>query len=146
LRIGVSVKTGSVGDGVSAADLTAAVQNTLAEYLKGTNIEVVPLEAKLASLIDGEARKKNAISFYTRSLRTKKAAVADSAECSAKSLRLPLDKLAWDTPEASLEILPETWRRTRLSQPDKFQTPLNRKMKLRSKFVCSNRQRRNCCH
>jgi hypothetical protein len=58
LRIGVSVKTGSVGDGVSAADLTAAVQNTLAEYLKGTNIEVVPLEAKLASLIDGEARKK----------------------------------------------------------------------------------------
>jgi hypothetical protein len=58
LRIGVSVKTGVVGDGVSAADLTAAVQNTLVEYLKGTNIEVVPLEAKLASLIDGEAQKK----------------------------------------------------------------------------------------
>ena len=58
LRIGVSVKTGAVGDGVSAADLTAAVQNTFAEYLKGTNIEVVPLDAKLASLIDGEAQKK----------------------------------------------------------------------------------------
>jgi hypothetical protein len=58
LRIGISVKTGAVGDGVSAADLTVAVQNRLVEYLIGTNIEVVPLEAKLAGLIDGEARKK----------------------------------------------------------------------------------------
>lgn len=58
VRIGVSVKTGAVGEGVSSADLAAAVQNTLAEYLKGTNIEVVPLEARLAGSIDGEARNK----------------------------------------------------------------------------------------
>lgn len=58
IRIGVSVKTGAVGEGVSAADLAAAVQNTLGEYLKGTNVEVVPLEAKLAGSIDGEARNK----------------------------------------------------------------------------------------
>jgi hypothetical protein len=58
VRIGVTVKTGAVGEGITAADLAAAVQNTLGEYLKGTKIELVPLEAKLAALIDGEARKK----------------------------------------------------------------------------------------
>jgi hypothetical protein len=58
VRIGVSVKTGAVGDGVSSADLAAAVQNSFGEYLKGTNIEIVPLEAKLAGSIDGEARNK----------------------------------------------------------------------------------------
>lgn len=58
VRIGVSVKTGSVGDGISSADLAAAVQNTLGEYLKGTKIELAPLEAKLAGLIDAEAKTK----------------------------------------------------------------------------------------
>jgi hypothetical protein len=58
IRVGVSVKSGSVGDGVSAADLTAAVQNTLGEHLKGTKIELIPIEAKLSGLIDGEAKKK----------------------------------------------------------------------------------------
>lgn len=58
VRIGVSVKTGAVGDGISASDLAAAVQNTLGEYLKGTKIELIPLEAKLANLIDGEAKTK----------------------------------------------------------------------------------------
>lgn len=58
IRIGINVKTGSVGDGLNAGDLAAAVQNTLGEYLKGTNIELVPLEAKLASAIDNEAKEK----------------------------------------------------------------------------------------
>lgn len=59
IRIGLSpVKTGAVGDGVTAADLAAAVQNTLTEYLKAPNIEVVPIDAKLPSVIDGEARQK----------------------------------------------------------------------------------------
>jgi hypothetical protein len=58
VRIGVSVKTGSVGESISASDLAAAVQNTLGEYLKGTKIELIPLEAKLSGLIDGEAKTK----------------------------------------------------------------------------------------
>lgn len=58
VRIGVTVKTGAVGEGIAAADLAAAVQNTFGEFLKGTKIEVVPLEAKLAALVDGEASKK----------------------------------------------------------------------------------------
>ena len=60
MRIGLAnVKTGAVGDGISAADLSAAVQNSLAQYLKAPNIEVVVLESKLPSVIDGEAREKN---------------------------------------------------------------------------------------
>ncbi|HEX8637448.1 MAG TPA: DUF4412 domain-containing protein, partial [Pyrinomonadaceae bacterium] len=58
IRIGISVKTGAVGDGISSTDLALAVQNTFGEYLKGTNVEIVPLEAKLAGSIDGEAKNK----------------------------------------------------------------------------------------
>ncbi|MEP7212392.1 MAG: hypothetical protein ABI791_04920 [Acidobacteriota bacterium] len=60
VRIGLAnVKTGAVGDGISAADLSAAVQNSLVQYLKAPNIEVVVLESKLSSVIDGEAREKD---------------------------------------------------------------------------------------
>jgi hypothetical protein len=59
IRIGLSpIKTGAVGDGLTSADLTAAVQNTLTGYLKAPNLEIVPIEAKLPSLIDGEAKQK----------------------------------------------------------------------------------------
>lgn len=58
VRIGVAVKTTAVGEGVTANDLSAAVQNTLGEYLKGTKIEIIPLEAKLAAAQVGEAKDK----------------------------------------------------------------------------------------
>lgn len=59
VRVGLAgVKTGGVGEGVNAQELSAAVQNTLAEYLKTPNIEVVSLEAKLPSAIDAEAKSK----------------------------------------------------------------------------------------
>ncbi len=58
VRVGISVKTGSVGEGLNAGELTAAVQNTLGEYLKGTKVELVPLEAKLSSAIESEAKEK----------------------------------------------------------------------------------------
>ena len=59
IRVGLaSVKTGAVGESISAADLAAAVQNTLISYLKVPNIEVVQLEARLASAIAAEARQK----------------------------------------------------------------------------------------
>jgi hypothetical protein len=59
IRLGLaSVKAVSAGDGMSAADLAAAVQNTLAEYLKSPSVELVQLEAKLPSQIDAEARQK----------------------------------------------------------------------------------------
>jgi hypothetical protein len=57
-RIGIIVKTGAVGEGLNTGELAAAVQNTLGEYLKGTNIELIPLEAKLASAINTEAAQK----------------------------------------------------------------------------------------
>lgn len=59
VRIGMAgVKTGAVGEGINPQDLAGAIQNTLGEYLKGSKVELVPLEAKLASAIEGEAREK----------------------------------------------------------------------------------------
>jgi hypothetical protein len=59
VRIGLaSVKTGAVGAGIDAAELAAAIQNTLVQYLKGTKIEIVPIEAKLQSAIETEAKEK----------------------------------------------------------------------------------------
>ncbi len=60
IRIGLAgVKTGAVGEGINAQDLAGAVQNTLGEYLKGSKVELVPLDAKLASALDGEAKEKD---------------------------------------------------------------------------------------
>ncbi|HEY8563478.1 MAG TPA: hypothetical protein VIL74_24075 [Pyrinomonadaceae bacterium] len=60
VRVGLAnVKTGAVGEGINAVELAGAVQNTLAQYFKGTKIEVVNLEAKLQSAIDAEAEEKD---------------------------------------------------------------------------------------
>lgn len=67
-RIGVPmVKTGAVGEGITAADLAAAVHNTLFQYMKVPNIEVVPIEAKLPAAIDAEAHSKECdlVAFVT---------------------------------------------------------------------------------
>lgn len=59
IRIGlVGVKTGPIGASIPAADLAAAVQNSMAEHLTGPNIEIVFIGAKVASLIEAEAREK----------------------------------------------------------------------------------------
>lgn len=59
VRIGlVGVTTGAVGDGIVASELAAAVRNSLINYLKAPNIEVVTLDAKLASAIEAEAKQK----------------------------------------------------------------------------------------
>ena len=59
VRVGLAgVKTGAVGAGVGAAELAGAIQGTLAEYLKGTKVEVVQIEARLASAVEAEAREK----------------------------------------------------------------------------------------
>lgn len=59
IRIGIaSVKTGAVGEGLTASDLAAAVQNSFADYLKVPNVEVVQLETKLTSAVDTEAQQK----------------------------------------------------------------------------------------
>ena len=67
IRVGLAVvKTGSVGEGVNAAELAGAIQNTLAQYLKGTKIEVVQLESRLASATEAEAKEKGcAYVLYT---------------------------------------------------------------------------------
>lgn len=59
VRIGIAgVKTGAIGEGVNAVELAGAIQNTLGQYLKGTKVELVPLEAKLASAVEAEAKEK----------------------------------------------------------------------------------------
>ena len=59
IRIGLAgVKTGAVGDAISATDLAAAVQNTITSFLKVPNIEVVTLEARLSSAVAAEAQQK----------------------------------------------------------------------------------------
>lgn len=59
VRIGLAgVKTGAVGDGINAAELAGAIENSLGQYLKGTNVEVVKLEAKLPAAIESEAAEK----------------------------------------------------------------------------------------
>ncbi len=59
VRIGMAnVKTGSVGEGMNAQELAAAVKNTLVDYLKTPKLEIVQLEAKLPSAIADEAKEK----------------------------------------------------------------------------------------
>jgi len=58
IRVGVTVKTTSVGEGITANDLTLAVQNTLGTYLKGTKVEIVPIEAKLRAAQSDETKQK----------------------------------------------------------------------------------------
>lgn len=59
IRVGLAgVKTGAVGDGITAADLSTAIQNSLMSYLKVPNVEVVTIDAKLSSAVLAEARQK----------------------------------------------------------------------------------------
>ena len=59
VRIGVTYfKTSAVGEGMNATDLSNVIQNTIAEYLKMPNIELVQLEAKLPSAATAEAAQK----------------------------------------------------------------------------------------
>jgi hypothetical protein len=59
VRLGLAgVKVTSVGDGITTHDLSMAIQNSLAEYLKGTRVEVVQLDAKLSSAQAAEAKEK----------------------------------------------------------------------------------------
>jgi len=58
IRLGVAaVKTGNVAEWMNAQNLAAAVQNTLKENLKGTNVEAVLIEATGAG-IQAEAQQK----------------------------------------------------------------------------------------
>jgi hypothetical protein len=59
IRIGVpTVKTGSVGEGIAAADLAAAVRNTLVQQIRNEKVEVVLINANPQAAIDAEAHAK----------------------------------------------------------------------------------------
>ncbi len=59
IRLGLAdVKTSAVGEGMNSNELASAIRNTLGEYLKGTRVEIVALEAKLPSAIVEEAKTK----------------------------------------------------------------------------------------
>ena len=60
IRLGLAaVKTDAVGEGIAAADLAAAVQNTLRDFLKVNGVEVVVIEARLPAAITAEATEKD---------------------------------------------------------------------------------------
>ena len=58
VRVGVIVKTGSVGEGLAAADLAKAVENTFGQTVEGTKFEIIPIEAKLVSAQGAELKEK----------------------------------------------------------------------------------------
>ena len=59
VRVGLAnVKTGKIGEGINPLELAGAIQSSLAQYFKGTKIEIVPLEAKLPSALEAEAAEK----------------------------------------------------------------------------------------
>jgi hypothetical protein len=59
VRFGLSnVKVSAVGEGLNAAELATAIQNSLNQYLKAPNIEIVPLEAVLPAALEAEAKQK----------------------------------------------------------------------------------------
>ncbi len=73
VRIGIAaVKSGSVGEGVNAADLASAVRNSLSEYLRSPKIEVIMLDSKLPSAIDAEAKEKDCEMVVNASVSHKK--------------------------------------------------------------------------
>ncbi|HEX7774697.1 MAG TPA: hypothetical protein VF435_19895 [Pyrinomonadaceae bacterium] len=59
IRLGVTaVKTGNVAETMNAAELAAAVRNTLLQNLKSGNVEVVPIDATGGAAIQAEAQQK----------------------------------------------------------------------------------------
>lgn len=72
VRIGLVVKTGSVGDNITSADLAAAVKHTFTGIFAGTKVEIVPLQAQLAAAVSGEAREKDCDLVLTANVSHKK--------------------------------------------------------------------------
>src|SRR5689334_5612766 len=59
IRFGVPLaKAGNVAEWMNAQNLAAAVQNTLVQNLKGTNVEAVAIEATTGAAIQAEAQQK----------------------------------------------------------------------------------------
>lgn len=59
IRFGVPLaKTGNVAEWMNAQNLAAAVQNTLVQNLKGTNVEAVAIQATTGAAIQAEAQQK----------------------------------------------------------------------------------------
>jgi hypothetical protein len=73
VRLGLAaVKIGSVGEGLSAAELAAAIRNTMAERLKSSKVEVTLIDAQSPSQIDHEARQKECDFVITTGAEHKK--------------------------------------------------------------------------
>lgn len=58
VRIGVPLPKGQFSEGVDGAMMSAGIRDLVSQYLQGSNIELVPLEAKLASALTDEAKEK----------------------------------------------------------------------------------------
>jgi hypothetical protein len=59
IRLGVPLaKAGNVAEWMNAQNLAAAVQNTLVQNLKGTNVEAVAIQATTGAAIQAEAQQK----------------------------------------------------------------------------------------
>ena len=58
IRIGIIMPKAQLGKGNAAVDAAVPVRDALVSYLKGPSFEIVPIEARLASQIEAEAKEK----------------------------------------------------------------------------------------
>jgi hypothetical protein len=59
IRLGVAtIKTGNVAEHMNAQNLGSAVQTTLTEQLKASNVEAIPIQATTGAAIQAEAQQK----------------------------------------------------------------------------------------
>ncbi len=59
IRVGVALPKAQFSEGVDNAMMAAGIRDLVGQYLQGSNIEIVPLEARLASAVNGEAQEKD---------------------------------------------------------------------------------------
>jgi hypothetical protein len=59
VRVGVALPKAQFSEGVDNAMMAAGVRDLVGQYLKGSNIEIVQLDARLASALGEEAKEKD---------------------------------------------------------------------------------------
>ena len=59
IRVGIALPKAQFSEGVDNQMMAAGVRDLVGQYLQGSNIELVPLEARLASALASEAQEKD---------------------------------------------------------------------------------------
>lgn len=59
IRVGIALPKAQFAEGVDNQMMAAGVRDLVGQYLQGSNIELVPLEARLVSALNSEAQEKD---------------------------------------------------------------------------------------